>query len=89
MGFIHHTTGATGATGMMAGSTRTQRSVSFEHPHLLATDLPARPVSAARIGGRPFCRADRAAAVGESQPGRKTARPIPATRFRIVKGQDH
>jgi len=89
MGFIHHTTGATGATGMMAGSASTQRSVSFEHPHFIATDLPARPVSAACIGGRPLCHADRAAAAGESQPGRKTARPIPATRFRIVEGQNH
>jgi len=57
MGFIHHTTGAAGATGLMAESARTQGGVSFEHPHFIATDLPARP--------------------------------IPATRFRIVKGQDH
>ena len=57
MGFIHHTTGAAGATGLMAESARTRGDDGFGHPHLIATDLPARP--------------------------------IPATRFRIVKGQNH
>jgi len=89
MGFIHHTTGAAGATGLMAESARSQGSVSFEHPHLLATDLPVRPSSAARIVGRSPCNADRADASGELQPGREADIPIPATRFRIVKGQDH
>jgi hypothetical protein len=89
MGFIHHTTGAAGATGLMAESVRTQGGVSFEHTHLIATDLHGRPISAARIGSRPLCRVDRTAAAGKSQPGREAACPIPATRFRIVKGQDH
>jgi hypothetical protein len=89
MGFIHHSTGAAGATGLMAESALTQGSVSFEHPHQLAKDLPGRPISAARIGDRPFCNAYRANALGESQPGREAAIPIPATRFRTVKGQDH
>jgi hypothetical protein len=89
MGFIHHTTGAAGATGLMAESARTRGSAGFGHPPLLATDLPARSGSAARIGGRPLCNADRAAAAGESQTGREATRPIPATRFRIVKGQHH
>jgi hypothetical protein len=42
MGFIHHTTGATGATGLMAGYVRPQGIVMCEHPGLLATDLPGR-----------------------------------------------
>ena len=81
MRFIHHTTGAAGATGLMAESARTERGVSFQHPRITATDLPGRPISAARVG--------RTAAAGESQPGHEAARPIPATRFRILKGQDH
>jgi hypothetical protein len=89
MGFIHHTTGAAGATGLMAEYARTRGNISFEHPHLLVTTLPARPISTARIGGRPLCHTDRAAVSGESQAGRKATRPIPATRFRIVEGQDH
>jgi hypothetical protein len=89
MGFIHHTTGAAGATGLMVESAPTQGSVSFEHLHLLAAGLPGRPISVARIGSRLLCNADRATASGESQPAREAASPIPATRFRIVKGQDH
>jgi len=89
MGFIHHTTGATGATGLMAESAPTRGSVSLEHLRPFAIDLPGRPISIARIGGRLPCNADRAAALGESQPGREAARPIPATRFRSVKGQNH
>jgi len=89
MGFIHHTTGAAGATGLMAESARTRGDDGFGHPHLIATDLPGRPISAARIGNRPLCHVGRTAAAGESQPGREAARPIPATRFRIVKGQNH
>jgi hypothetical protein len=84
MGFIHHTTGASGATGLMGESARSRGSASFKHPH-----LPAPPASAARIGGRPPCNADRAAAAGESLPGHVAIRPIPAIRFGIVKGQDH
>ena len=81
MRFIHHTTGAAGATGLMAESARTREDFSLQHPHYIATDLPGRPISAARVG--------RTAAAGESQPGREAARPIPATRIRILKGQDH
>jgi len=81
MRFIHHTTGAAGATGLMAESARAERGVSSQHPRFIATDLPGRPISAARVG--------RTAAAGESQPGREAARPIPATRIRILKGQDH
>ena len=89
MGFIHHTTGAAGATGLMAESARPKGGVSFGHPHFIATDLPGRPISAARIGSRPLCHVGRTVAAGESQPGREAARPIPATRFLILKGQDH
>ena len=89
MRFIHHTTGAAGATGLMAESARTRGGVSFQHPHYIATDLPGRSISAARIGSRRLCRVGRTAAAGESQPGHEAARPIPATRFRILKGQDH
>ena len=89
MRFIHHTTGAAGATGLMAESARTERGVSFQHPHYIATDLPGRPISAARIGCRLLCRVGRTAEAGESKPDREDARPIPATRIRILKGQDH
>ena len=89
MRFIHHTTGAAGATGLMAESARTRAGVSFQHPHDIATDLPGRPISAARIGSRLLCRVGRTVAAGESQPVREAARPIPATRIRILKGQDH
>lgn len=89
MGFIHHTTGAAGATGLMDESARPPGGVSNEHPRLLITDLPGMPISAARIGGRPLCHPDHAATPDESQPGREAAYPIPATRFRILKGQDH
>jgi len=81
MRFIHHTTGAAGATGLMAESARAERGVSSQHPRFIATDRPGRPISAARVG--------RTVAAGESQPGREAARPIPATRIRILKGQDH
>ena len=89
MRFIHHTTGAAGATGLMAESARAERGVSFQHPRFIATAPPGRPISAARIGSRLLCRVGRTAAAGESQTGRESARPIPATRFRILKGQDH
>jgi hypothetical protein len=89
MGFIHHTTGATGATGLMVESAPTRGSVSFEQRHPLATGLPGRPISVARIGDHLPCNADRAAALGVSPSGREAARPIPATRFRSVKGQNH
>ena len=81
MRFIHHTTGAAGATGLMAESARAERGVSFQHPRFIATDLPGRPISAARVG--------RTAAAGESKPGHDAARQIPATRLRILKGQNH
>ena len=42
MGFIHHTTGAAGATGLMAESARPQGSVSFGHPR------PSRPADQRR-----------------------------------------
>ena len=89
MGFIHHTTGAAGATGLMAESARTREDFSFQHPHCIATDLPGRPISATRIGSRVLCRVGCTTAAGESQPGHEAARPIPATRVRILKGQDH
>ncbi|MGD2057080.1 MAG: hypothetical protein PVJ15_09770 [Gammaproteobacteria bacterium] len=89
MRFIHHTTGAAGATGLMAESACAEGGVSFQHPRIIATDLPGRPISAARSGSRPLCRVGRTVAAGESQPGREAARPIPATCIRILKGQDH
>jgi Protein of unknown function, DUF599 len=51
MGFIHHTTGATGATGLMVGSVRPRGSVLCEHPYLLATELLCLLISATLIGG--------------------------------------
>ena len=89
MGFIHHTTGATGATGLMAESARLRGSPGFGHPVLPATDFPGLSVSATHIGGCPLCQAEHAAASDQLQPGRTAPAPTPATRFRIVKGQDH
>jgi hypothetical protein len=89
MGFIHHITGAAGATGLMAESARPQGSAIFGHPYLPATDLPGQSVSATRIGGHPLCHGDCIAAFDDSQTGRKAADPIPATCFHIVKGQNH
>ncbi len=82
MGFIHHTTGATGATGLMAESARSQGSVLFGHP-----DLPGLPTSAELFGDHSLCPADRVAAPGEPQTGQGPAEPNPAPRFRIIKGQ--
>jgi hypothetical protein len=89
MGFIHHTTGAAGATGLMAESVRLPRHPCIAHSGLTATGLTGPSVSAMRIGDRLLCYADRAAAPDETRPGRATVTPIPAPRIRIVKGQDH
>ena len=82
MGFIHHTTGAAGATGLMAESART--ATASGTPTLSPPTSP-RPISAARIGSRPLCHVGRTVAAAN----RNRDRPIPATRFRIVKGQNH
>ena len=87
MGCIHHTTGAAGARGLMAESARTRGRASFGRPHLPVTGPSGRPYSAACFDGRPLCNTGRAAAPDESQPGREAAPPIPAIRFRTVKGQ--
>jgi len=55
MGFIHHTTGAAQATGLMEDSVPQQGSVMFAHPALLATDILCLPVGAMLVGGYPFC----------------------------------
>jgi hypothetical protein len=55
MGFIHHTTDAAQATGLMADSVRQQGSVMFTHPALLAIDSLCLPLSAMPVGGYPFC----------------------------------
>jgi hypothetical protein len=51
MGFIHHTAGATRATGLMAESARMQGSTYFGHHDLPATDLHGLSISTALIGG--------------------------------------
>jgi hypothetical protein len=78
MGFIHHTTGAAGATGLMAESARLQGSTCFGHHGLPATDLPGLPNSA-----------DRTTVQGEMQPGRDATGPIPLYRFRVFERQHH
>jgi hypothetical protein len=50
MGFIHHTTGATKATGLMDDAVRLQGCVRFAHHAPLATDFLCLLISAARVG---------------------------------------
>jgi hypothetical protein len=82
MGFIHHTTGATGATGLMAESVHPPGSGLFRHP-----GLPGLPNSTALIGGHPHCPADRATVPGEAPSGQVPAESSPAPRFRPIEGQ--
>jgi hypothetical protein len=89
MVFIHHTTGAAVATGLMAESARLQGSASLGHPCLPATELPGLPVSATRIGGYPFYPADHRAAAGDPQHGQEAAEPISSARYHVVKEQVH
>jgi hypothetical protein len=56
MGFIHHITGAAGATGLMGGAARSPGSVRLEHTGRLVTKFPGLPIGAARIGDCPLCR---------------------------------
>jgi hypothetical protein len=89
MGFFHHTTAATEATGLMVESARVPGNADVAHPVLPVTDLSGLTISTALIDGRPPCHAEFANASDELQPGRTAATPSPASRCRIVKGQDH